>query len=110
RFSLGLGPVTPLRFTWGETEYAISWIPFGGYVKMATAEEDETVAGLEGGTADHQFPPDRLFENKPLWARIIVISAGVTMNVIFAWLCFSGLAGKYGKIVDPTTRIASVDT
>src|SRR6185295_16134693 len=41
RFSLGLGPVTPLRWRRGETEYVISWIPFGGYVKMATAEEDE---------------------------------------------------------------------
>ncbi|MBI4421042.1 MAG: site-2 protease family protein, partial [Gemmatimonadetes bacterium] len=87
RFSMGLGPVTPLRWRWGETEYVVSWVPFGGYVKMATAEEDEqsAVAQIEGGAAEQKFPPDQLFENKPLWARIMVIVAGVTMNALFAW-------------------------
>lgn len=110
RFSLGLGPVTPIRWKWGETEYVVSWVPFGGYVKMATAEEDESMAALEGGSADHEFPPDRLFENKPLWARVIVISAGVTMNAIFALLCYTVLAAAYGRVEDPNTRVAAVDT
>ena len=35
RFSFGLGPRTPLAVKLGETEYCLSWIPFGGYVKMA---------------------------------------------------------------------------
>lgn len=110
RFSIGLGPVTPLRWKRGETEYVVSWVPFGGYVKMATAEEDEGVAAMEGGSADHEFAADRLFESKPLWARIMVISAGVTMNMLFAWACYSALAATYGKVEDPTTRIAAVDT
>ncbi len=37
RFSFGLGPATPLRKRIGETEYCNSWVPFGGYVKMAGA-------------------------------------------------------------------------
>lgn len=110
RFSLGLGPTTPLKWKRGETEYVVSWIPFGGYVKMATAEEDESMAALEGGSAEHAFPPERLFENKPLWARILVISAGVTMNALFAWLCYVVLAVSYGRVEDPNTRVAAVDS
>jgi regulator of sigma E protease len=112
RFSIGLGPVTPLSFRHGETEYLISWIPFGGYVKMASREEPDTdpTQALEGGTTERQFPPEKLFENKPLWARIIVISAGVLMNALFAFAVYVFLAGAYGLRVDPTTRIAHVDT
>ena len=110
RFSMGLGPPTRLKWKRGETEYVVSWIPFGGYVKMATAEEDESMAGLEGGSADHNFPADRLFENKPLWARVVVISAGVTMNAVFAWSAYVLLAATYGRVEDPTTAIAVVDT
>ena len=41
RFSLGLGsPIPWLTFQRGETEYSISWLPLGGYVKMASREED----------------------------------------------------------------------
>jgi regulator of sigma E protease len=96
RFSIGLGPVTPLSFRHGETEYLISWIPFGGYVKMASREEPDTdpTQALEGGTTERQFPPEKLFENKPLWARIIVISAGVLMNALFAFAVYAqDLAG-----------------
>jgi len=107
RFSIGLGPVTPLSFRRGETEYVISWIPFGGYVKMAT-EEEEAADVLEGGEAAQTFPPEKLFENKPLWARILVISAGVIMNVIFAWVVYVFLATAYGRSEDPTTEIGTV--
>ena len=109
RFSIGLGPATPLKFTYGETEYVLAWIPFGGYVKMASREEQEQMAALEGGVAEKVFPEDRLFENKPLWARIMVISAGVIMNVVFAWVVFAGLALAYGISEDGTTRLARVD-
>ena len=111
RFSIGLGPVTPLSVRRGETEYVISWIPFGGYVKMASREEqEEAMADLEGGAAAETFPPDRLFENKPLWARIVVILAGVTMNVVFAWVVYTLLAATFGRLETPTTTIARVDS
>ena len=110
RFSIGLGPLTPLSFRWGETQYVVSWIPFGGYVKMASKEEqEEAMSGLEGGSAEQEFPPDKLFENKPLWARVFVISAGVTMNFLFAWVVYFGLATTYGRVVDPSTTIARVE-
>ena len=53
RFSLGLGaPIPWLTRRRGETEYSISWLPLGGYVKMASREEDSAAAMLEGGEAD----------------------------------------------------------
>ena len=110
RFSIGLGPLTPLAFRRGETEYVISWIPLGGYVKMASKEEqEEAMSGLEGGSLEQEFPPEKLFENKPLWARIVVISAGVAMNFLFAWAVYFAFATTVGRTVDPTTNVARVD-
>ena len=87
RFSLGLGsPIRWLTFRRGETEYSISWLPLGGYVKMASREEDIGSSALEGGRPDAVVPPDRVFEAKPVWKRMIVILAGVTMNALFAWV------------------------
>ncbi len=111
RFSLGLGsPVKWLTFRRGETEYSVSWLPLGGYVKMASREEDAPSAMLEGGTSLAATPPDRVFEAKPVWKRMIVILAGVTMNMLFAWLVFVALAAKNGRQVDPVTTVGRVDT
>lgn len=109
RFSIGLGPATPLSFRRGETEYVISWVPFGGYVKMASAEDGEGTEALEGGRSRETFPREKLFEHKPLWARITVILAGVTMNALFAWLVYVVIAVGYGRAEEPTTTIARFD-
>jgi regulator of sigma E protease len=109
RFSIGFGPATPLKFRRGETEYVVAWIPLGGYVKMASHEEQEAMAAVEGGETGEEFPPDQMFENKPLWARVVVISAGVAMNVLFGWLAYSALTMVYGRTEDPTTTVAAVD-
>ena len=106
RFSLGLGsPIPWLTFRRGETEYSISWLPLGGYVKMASIEEDVTSSALEGGHVEGAVPPDRVFEAKPVWKRMIVILAGVTMNALFAWMAFAFLAGKNGRQIDPSTTV-----
>ncbi len=109
RFSLGLGPKTKLAFRRGETEYCLSWVPFGGYVKMAGLEDEEgTATALEGTREDVEVPPERTFDAKPLGARIFVISAGVAMNALFALLVFSLVAGFYGTTVNPTVTVAEV--
>ena len=109
RFSLGLGaPIRALSFTRGETEYSVSWLPLGGYVKMASREEEATSAALEGGTPAVAVPPDRMFEAKPVWKRMVVILAGVTMNAIFAFLVYSGLAFATGEQLVEETRIGAV--
>src|SRR5919112_4950538 len=48
RFSIGFGPAL-WRKRWGETEYVLAALPLGGYVRMAS-REDETMAFLEGGS------------------------------------------------------------
>jgi len=111
RFSLGMGaPIRWLTFQRGETEYAVSWLPLGGYVKMASRMEGGAEGALEGGAGDAQVPPDRMFEAKPVWLRMVVILAGVTMNVLFAWLLYTGILAIKGIPVTPLGRIASVDT
>jgi regulator of sigma E protease len=109
RFSLGLGaPIRRLTFRKGETEYSISWLPLGGYVKMASREEEATSSALEGGAAEAPVPPDRMFEAKPVWKRMIVILAGVTMNAVFAWFLYTFLAAKNGRQIDPVTTVGRV--
>ncbi|HET8622822.1 MAG TPA: RIP metalloprotease RseP [Gemmatimonadales bacterium] len=111
RFSLGLGaPIPWLTRRRGETEYSISWLPLGGYVKMASREEDAAAAMLEGGEATAGVPPDRVFEAKPVWKRMVVILAGVAMNAVLAWVVYVGLAYKNGRQVNLVTTVGGVDT
>jgi regulator of sigma E protease len=107
RFSLGFG--RPL-IAWqrGETEYWISWIPLGGYVKMAGLEDEGMVGELEGGKATVAIDPARTFDKKPLWARMAVILAGVTMNVLFAFLLYVFLAAGVGIPEWATTQVDTV--
>ena len=107
RFSIGLGPRV-WGYTRGETEYVLSAIPLGGYVKMQ-GMEDEVMEHLEGGASDAPRRPDpRDFDSKPIWARTFVISAGVIMNMLFAMVAFSAAAGFWGSEEVATTRVMSV--
>jgi len=60
----------------GDTIYSINWIPIGGFVK---------IVGEDGGDSDR----DDSFNQKGFWPRFLVLIAGVTMNVVFAWLVVS---------------------
>jgi regulator of sigma E protease len=122
RFSIGFGPKV-IGFRRGETEYVISALPLGGYVKMAGMEEMEQI---EGGplTVDDVTGDDRTieelevagertrrprdFESKSLPARALVISAGVIMNFLFAIVAFSVIAGVWGVPADPGTELGGV--
>lgn len=84
RFSIGFGPVL-LGWKWGETEYALSAIPFGGYVKMLGQDDaDPSQMTNEEIAAD-----PRSYIAKNVWQRMAIISAGVTMNVITAVLFYA---------------------
>jgi regulator of sigma E protease len=107
RFSLGFGkPI--LSFRRGETEYCISALPFGGYVKMAGLEDEGMMGEVEGGASPVPVDPARAFDRKPLWARIIVILAGVTMNMILAYVVLVAMAVVTGLPEFATTRVDSV--
>ena len=71
-FSIGFGPRL-LGFRRGNTDYKVCLIPLGGYVKMAGEDPTRPSTGK----------PDE-FGSKKVWQRILVISAGVIMNVVFA--------------------------
>ncbi|MDQ8157045.1 MAG: RIP metalloprotease RseP [Gemmatimonadota bacterium] len=118
RFSLGWGaPLWSVRR--GETEYALSWLPIGGYVRMAS-KEDETAAVLEGGAESPEaersrhwddrsmiphgplsIPADRWFESKSLVRRLVILLAGVTMNVLLAVAVSVGVVATYGQPLVP---------
>ena len=109
RFSLGIGPAIPrLTIRRGETEYAISWLPIGGYVAMATLEEEGTTQALEGGAPTVPIDPERVFEKRPRWARGIILVAGVTMNALFALIVFTVMARVVGVDRTPITQVDSV--
>jgi regulator of sigma E protease len=137
RFSIGFGPAL-WRRRFGETEYVLSALPLGGFVRMAS-REDEATAFLEGGSEQPKVPAvgasssptitgephaveakpkdwdpeamvpfgpkpvpeDRWFESKPLWGRLIIMLAGVTMNAILAFVIYSGLYVGNGRAYIP---------
>ncbi|MEX2153390.1 MAG: RIP metalloprotease RseP [Gemmatimonadaceae bacterium] len=128
RFSIGFGPALWRRRK-GETEYILAAFPLGGYVRMAS-RHDEATAFLEGGSEesvaakasdDPNFDPNamipfgpkpvpehRWFESKPLWARLYILLAGVTMNFLLGLVVAIGLAMYYGKVMIPTTVVGAV--
>ena len=108
RFSIGLGPRV-FGFTRGETEYVISAVPLGGYVKMG-GMDDEMMERIEGGEEPGatREPSSRDFDAKPIWARTLVISAGVIMNMLFAFGVYTFLAASYGERHYDSTRIGQV--
>ena len=108
RFSIGLGPRV-LGFHRGDTEYVISAIPLGGYVKMS-GMADEVMDTVEGGPAPalrEREPTD--FDGKPVWARALVLSAGVIMNMIFAFVAYTVVAAGWGSAEVAETRLGYVN-
>jgi regulator of sigma E protease len=111
RFSIGFGPRI-LGFRRGETEYVLSLLPLGGYVKMAGTEDMEVIEGAatvnDTGTdipVTERTPGPRDFDAKSLPARALVISAGVLMNLLFAFLLFSVRGAVWGVPADPGTTL-----
>src|SRR5215467_8026665 len=78
RFSIGFGPVL-WRYRGPETEYCLSLVPLGGYVKMMGDDENP----LEGGKTGN-MDPARAFNTKPLIARFLIVFAGPAMTAVLA--------------------------
>lgn len=94
RFSIGFGPVL-FSFKRGDTEYALSAIPFGGYVKMLGQTDTPEV--------EEESDDERSYQNQSVIKRMAIISAGVIMNVIFGFMCFA-IAYRAG-VQEPTAVI-----
>lgn len=95
-FSVGFGPRL-FGKRWGHTDYRLSAIPLGGYVKLGG---DESNAPLEGASAQ-DIPREEMFNLRPRWQRILVALAGPVMNILTALaIPFAG-AFMYGVPATP---------
>ncbi len=76
----------------GETEYGIGWLPLGGYVK---------IAGMVDESMDKEqmaLPPQPWeFRSKPAWQRLIIMLAGVTMNILLAFFVYAMILYTWGE-------------
>ncbi|MEJ7806664.1 MAG: RIP metalloprotease RseP [Telluria sp.] len=97
RFSVGMGKIVwSRRFGPDQTEWAVSMLPIGGYVKMLDNRDPETAV---------KTPEDagREFTGKSVWRRIAIVAAGPVFNFILAIAIFCGLF-MYG-MPDTSTRL-----
>jgi regulator of sigma E protease len=119
RFSIFFG--RPLvKFTRGETEYRIGWLPLGGYVKITGMTREELLPPvLSGDDVDRDSPAERVpppelvarayYAKKP-WKRIATIFAGPAVNIVLAILAFAVAFWVGTPTFIPTDRIAAVET
>jgi regulator of sigma E protease len=99
-FSIGFGPALPFcSYKFGETTYKLALIPLGGFVSMV---------GQEDGVIDESEDPDpRSYRNKSVPQRMLIISAGVIMNVLLAAVCF--IAAYMNGVQEKPAIIATVE-
>ena len=84
----------------GETEYGIGWLPLGGYVKIA-------------GMIDESMDKEQMkkpaepweFRSKPAWQRLIIMVAGVTMNILLAFFIYSMILLVWGERKVPVSSM-----
>ncbi|MGP8217767.1 MAG: RIP metalloprotease RseP [Bacteroidia bacterium] len=88
------------KFKKGDTEYGIGWLPLGGYVKIA-GMIDESM----DKEAMKQPPQPWEFRSKPGWQRLIVMVAGVTVNVLLAVAIYSMVLFVWGTEYLPTKNV-----
>jgi regulator of sigma E protease len=99
KFSLGFGPKLFGR-TMGETEYLLSAIPLGGYVKLYGEDEAE---------ATTQEDRARSFAHKGLWGKVLIVAAGPGFNFILAYFIFAGWLATGAPLFVPTFQDLTPD-
>lgn len=102
RFSVGFPPRL-FGFQKGDTDYCISATPLGGYVK---------ISGMVDESMDTDFiesePQPWEYRSKPVWQKMIVITAGVIFNMILAVVIYTGMFWTYGSQEVPSDRVGSL--
>ncbi len=76
----------------GDTEYGLGWLPLGGYVKIAGMID-------ESMDTEQMKQPEQPWEfrAKPAWQRLLVMIAGVVMNVLLAMMIYTGIRYTHGE-------------
>lgn len=102
RFSIGFPPRL-FGFKRGDTDYCISATPLGGYVK---------ISGMVDESMDTDFqssePQPWEYRSKPVWQRVIVISAGVIFNMILAVVIYATMFFSYGAQHVPAQNVGEL--
>jgi regulator of sigma E protease len=100
-FGIGFPPRAAVLRDKGDTVYTLNWLPLGGFVK------------LEGEDGDEAADP-RSFAAQRLPTKVIILAAGVAMNLVLAFVIFAGITltgdpalGVYVPYVDPTSPAAA---
>ncbi|HEX6790929.1 MAG TPA: RIP metalloprotease RseP [Candidatus Krumholzibacteria bacterium] len=115
-FSIGFGRKL-VRRRHGETVYAVSLLPFGGYVKFAgeselmdpeTEPEPDKPRGPLDEVPDREIPRSRYYTTQPKKIRAAVLIAGPFMNYVLAIVLYIGVFLFQGVVVVPTTRVGDV--
>jgi regulator of sigma E protease len=123
-FSVGFGPKI-FKIKYGETEYVISAIPFGGYVKMAgegvmgeiqdtgTRQARQHPIGTEEGNKealeqDFDIDKSRHFASRPAWQRLAVVLAGPVFNLVLAFVIYTVMSFSLGEEIISTTVVGNV--
>lgn len=84
----------------GETEYGIGWVPFGGYVKISgMIDESMDKEQLK------QPPKPYEFRSKPAWQRLIIMVAGVIVNLVLGFLIYAMMLWHWGEEYIPTNKM-----
>lgn len=101
-FGVGYPPRAYTFFTWRGTKFTLNWIPFGGFVKIFGENGEETQIS-EGATSEPRAE-GKSFMQAPKLAQAVVLIAGVSFNLIFAWILISA-----GFVIGLPTSTSSFD-
>ncbi|MEM7107309.1 MAG: RIP metalloprotease RseP [Bacteroidota bacterium] len=99
QFSIGFPPKI-FSFKWGETEYALSAIPLGGFVKISGMIDESLDT-----EAMKEEPKEYEFRAKPAWQRLIVMLGGIIVNVITGIIIFISLTYVFGDYYIPKDTV-----
>lgn len=106
-FSIGFGPkIIKYKRKKGETKFCVGIIPLGGYVRMYGEESDDE----DKDSPDYvDVPRERSLVGIKRWKRIIIMSAGIIMNFILAYIIFFISAVSSPQLTnDPTVNVVSI--
>ncbi len=88
------------KFKKGETEYGMGWLPLGGYVKIAGMIDES----LDRKQMSARPKPDE-FRAKPSWQRLLIMTGGVLVNFITAFIIYSIMLCNWGREYIPTENL-----
>lgn len=99
KFSLGFGPKLAGRQI-GETEYLVSAVPLGGYVKLFGEDESDAISPAE---------QRRSFSHQNLWNKVLIVAAGPGFNFLLAYLIFAAWLATGAPLFVPSFQDLTPD-